>query len=252
MFDIIGFKALRATKGTAGLHQRYIRGILPAIQHSAAGKGKIATVGGTQMYVPDFSDAIIRYAAISDTVIFFSPDDSFDSFFAIVNSSFLLLQSGFGSHAPYRGAIGWGDIINDPAGIIIGSAVEDAYVGESSQAWAGVMLTSECRAFADSNKYVERYRAVHAEAAKTAATEIHKKNATENGKRLVLYPAPIQSNPKDGPATYSALETYVIDWTMRMYEGASAASFDESTSKHAQTIAANTKQFEGWARKNNR
>lgn len=253
MFDIVGFKALRLKKGTAGLHQLYIQGILPAIQHSAAGKGKTESVGGGQRYVPDFSESIISYRAISDTVIFFSPDDSFDSFIAIVNSAFMLLQFGFcGSKAPYRGAIGWGDIISDPAGVLIGSAVEDAYVGESSQAWAGAMLTSNCCTFIDSNNYFERYGEVHMRLAENLESGQDKQNAKKNAKRLVRYRVPTQHSPKDGPAAYGEFETYAVDWTIRMYENAAAASFHQSSSDHAERIFENTKLFEEWARKNNR
>jgi hypothetical protein len=140
MFDIIGFKALRDRLGTASLYQRYVRGISPMITHAAAGSGKIAEVNGEKMYVPNFTPLSPGFRVFSDTVIFSTSDDSFLSFLSIIHSSFVLLQSGFnGGKAPYRGAIGWGDLINDTSGILIGSAIEDAYVGESSQAWAGCM-----------------------------------------------------------------------------------------------------------------
>ena len=253
MFDIIGFKALREKKGTAGLYQQFTRGILPLFQHAAAGRGKTANINGTQLYVPDFSEASVKFRAISDSVIFFTKDDSFDSFLSIVNSAFMLLQSGFcGGKAPYRGAIGWGDLIDDPNGILIGSAIEDAYAGESSQAWAGAMLTQSCRDFVTNKSYIENYKAIHLQIAAELADDIQKRNAIENARRLVEYSVPTQVNPKDGPATYNKLPTYAIDWTIRMYEGASEKSFDPSTSAHAKMIAENTFIFEQWARKNNR
>lgn len=253
MFDIIGFKALRDKKGTAGLHQQFQRGILPAIQHSAAGRGKTEYVNGVQMYVPDFSQDSIKYRAISDSVIFFTKDDSFDSFFKIVNSAFTLLQFGFnGGKAPYRGAIGWGDLIDDPHGILLGSAIEDAYIGESSQAWAGAMLTQTCCAFTTNNNYFERYRSLHLHIFNMLTDETQKANAVQNAKRLVAYSVPVQCNPKDGPARYGEIQTYAVDWTIRMYEGAAEKSFDPSDSGHANIIATNTIAFEQWTRKNNR
>ena len=253
MFDVIGFKALRELKGTSGLHQQFIRGMLPAIQHAAAGKGKVEKVNGMDMYVPNFAGSCISYRFISDSVIFFSPDDSFDSFFQIVNSAFMLLQSGFnGGKAPYRGAISWGDLVDDPRGILLGSAIEDAHAGESCQTWAGAMLTKACRDYVDQKKFVEAFAAVHLQASEIETEQRSRRTAEENSKKLVRFPVPTQHNPKDGPAMYSELPTYVIDWTIRMYEGASRKSFDPSTSLHSQTIAKNTQDFEEWARKYNR
>ncbi len=249
MFDVIGFKTLRAQLGTSGLHQKYVRGILPAIAHSAAGKGKTETINGKSVYVPDFTGTTLRYRAISDSVLLLAPDDSFDSFLQIINSSFMLLQFGFnGGRAPFRGAIEWGDLIDDPQGILLGSAIEDSYAGESQQAWAGAMLTSSARDMAESRGYIKRYEEIHLEAAAVVTDEISRKNALLNSKRLVRYAVPTQVNPKDGPAQYGTLETYAIDWTVRMYEGASQKSFERSTSAHANTIADNTRKFESWAR----
>lgn len=250
MFDIIGFKALRAAKGTAGLHQLFKRGILPSILHAAAGQGTVATVADRTLYVPRFSPTSVSFRAVSDSVIFFTRDDSFSSFLSIVNSASMLLQFGFnGSKAPYRGAIGHGDLIDDPDGILLGSAIEDAYVGESSQAWAGAMLTEVCRDYADRHGFIQQYAEFHLMAADTFVDDNHaRRNATANARRLVEYSVPIQRNPKEGPATYDSLRTYVIDWTIRTYKGAARASFEPSGSTHARTIAANTVAFEEWAR----
>ncbi len=248
MFDVIGFKALRAKLGTAGLHQKYMRGILSAIAHSAAGKGKQGIINGQTMYVPDFTGTTLKYRAISDSVLLLAPDDSFDSFFQLIKSSFMLLQFGFSGKAPFRGAIGWGDLIDDPRGILLGSAIEDAYAGESQQVWAGAMLTTSAREIAEDRGYIERFEQIHQKAAALAPDEKSKKNALLNSKCLVRYAVPTQINPKDGPAHYATLETYAIDWTVRMYEGTSQKAFEESTIEHANTIIANTRSFERWAR----
>lgn len=249
MFDVIGFKALRAQMGTAGLHRQYMDGILPAIQHSAAGQGVSKVVDGESVYVPDFSRATVKYQAISDSVLFFTPDDSFASFVAIVNSAFSLLQFGFsGGKAPFRGAIGYGDLIDDPRGIMLGSAVEDAYSGESRQAWAGAMLTASALDTATERGYIAQYVELHLRASEEAVDELTKVNAKLNSRRLVRYPVPTQLNPKDGPVMYGEFDTFAIDWTIRMYEGASLSSFKTPESEHAAAIAANTRKFEQWAR----
>lgn len=56
---------------------------------------------------------------------------------------------------PFRGAIGYGDLIVDSDdGIFVGEAIEDAYRAEQSQAWLGCILTQECAQFAESKKYI--------------------------------------------------------------------------------------------------
>lgn len=249
MFDVLGFKSLRDAKGTIGLHQQYIRGILPAIAHSAAGKGKTETVNGQQLYVPDFVESRVSFRVISDSVLFFTQDDTFDSFVSLVHSAFMLLQFGFsGGKAPFRGAIGWGDLIDDPAGIVLGSAIEDAYLGESTQAWAGAMLTEAARDFAETNNYLASFAAAYEAAAAGVADEAEKQLIRNGAKRLVRYRVPTQHNPKDGPVTYSQLDTYAINWTIRMFADASSKSFGPPPSQHAAKIAVNTQQFEDWAR----
>jgi hypothetical protein len=238
MFDIIGFKALRARKGTQGLHQLYVRFIDAAIQHSAAGSGKVETINGKQKYVPNRSLISCDYVAISDTVVFHTADDSFISFLSIVNSSYELLKCGFsGAKIPFRGAVGWGDIIhNQSGGVLIGSAIEDAYAGECSQVWSGCMLTEQCMEFVQQKNYIDAFHSLPHEIAQ----------------RLVNYECvPTQVNPKDGPIRYSIRESHVINWTLGMYEGAAEKAFHISSDSHAQKIAKHTKDFENWARRNN-
>jgi hypothetical protein len=252
MFDIIGFRGLRQREGTTGLYRWFVRGILPGIQHSAAGRGKSGRVKGRSVYMPDFCGLSVQYRHISDSVIFFTRDDSFQSFLNIVHSSCMLLQFGFnGGKAPYRGAIGWGDLIATKD-ILLGTAIEDAYVGESSQAWAGAMLTKACLEFADANNYIHWFKISYALAATQTPDEGERRKISDSGSRLVQYDVPIQINPKDGPVSYSTLRTYALDWTIRMYEGAAAQSFDDSDSSHARRIAANTVAFVKWARTHNR
>jgi hypothetical protein len=249
MFDVIGFKALRESLGTAGLYQKYIHGVSPAIAHSAAGRSRFETRNGEQVCVPDFEGSTIKHRTFSDSVILYTSDDSFESFYRLIFSSFQLLQFGFmGLKAPFRGAIGWGDLIDDPQRILLGSAIEDAYSGESQQAWAGAMLTPGAVKFAEENDYIGLLKRSLIEHARIATDEVTRQRTLENTKMLVRYPVPTQDNPKDGPVKYQSLDTYVIDWTIRMYEGASAASFNESISKHANVIAENTHKFESWAR----
>lgn len=253
MFDIIGFKALRNEIGTAGLFQKYKRGIQPMIEHSASGKGKAVEVRGKKLYVPDFSNISVKYKIISDSTILYTDDDSFSSFISIIHSSFMLLQSGFsGAKAPYRGAIAHGDLIDDPSGLYIGSAVENAYIGESSQVWSGCMLTKSCAEFAESNDHIEDFKSVIIAHAAGIKDKTEQEKVLQSAARITMYNVPMQRNPKEGPIEYYKESHYVLDWTIRMYENASNKAFKNSENRHAQLIQKNTIEFEKWARINNR
>jgi hypothetical protein len=253
LFDIVGFKSLKNALGTEGVYTKYERGILPLIQHSAAGSSRVVQTQADEVLVPEFGPQSVGYRVISDTVLFYSNDDSFRSFLNIVMSSFRLIQSGFsGSKAPFRGAIGWGDLRDENPEILVGSAIEDAQEGESSQCWAGCMLTVSCKKFVEEQNYVGTFQQLFSEVQKQHADERKKVVARENAFILVPYDVPTQHNPKDSPVCYSTLATYAVDWTIRMYQGAAEKSFLPSAHLHSQTIQQNTIEFEQWARANNR
>jgi hypothetical protein len=250
MFDILGFKALRKERGTNDLYMLYDRLILPSVQHSAALKGKSDGQGN---FRPDFSDISVNYKIFSDTVIFYTKDNSFQSFVSIISSSFSLLKSGIGGgNAPYRGAISYGDLIDDQRGIFIGTAVEDAYQGETSQAWSGCMLTSDCERFAEDSRYIYIFKEFFQSPALMVLDKKISENLNLRSKCIVKYDVPMQNNPKNSVIKYFTESHYVIDWTIKMYEGASKKAFNESNDSHAQRIQENTIAFENWARKNNR
>ena len=255
MFDILGFKLLRNSKGTDGLHQLLMRTIVPAIQFSVAGKIKLSD--DQRSFIADFDgSSCVKYQIFSDTVILVTPDDSFESFFDISNSAFMLLKFGFsGAKTPYRGAIGWGDLINDPQhNILIGSAIEDAYAGECLQAWSGAMLTDSCRDFCEQNNYIKKFKDSYIKFSDECLDEKNKKSLIEDSFRLVSYSVPIKTKSTDGSSQYNYSEqrTIAIDWTIKMYEGASEKSFYPSDNEHVNKIIENTKSFEQWARLNNR
>lgn len=253
MFDIIGFKTLRNQLGTTGLYKKYKQSIQPMIEHSAAGRSKVVTYKGEERLVPDFSVFSVKYKIISDSIILYTEDDLFSSFIKIINSSHMLLQSGFnGGQAPYRGAISHGDLIDDPDGTYIGSAIEDAYIGESSQVWSGCILTKTCSEFAESKDHINDYKGLLKAHASEVLDSAEKNSFLMNSNRITKYRVPMQNNPKDGAIKYSNEERYVLDWTTEMYSGASGKSFNDSDSNHSNLIKTNTIDFENWARENNR
>lgn len=253
MFDIVGFKSLRNRMGTDELYQQWVRGILPGVQHSAAGRWRTEPRAGHNVVVPDFHERSVQYRVVSDTVILFTKDNSFESFVDLISSSFGLLCWGFnGSKAPFRGAIGYGDLIEAEEDVLLGSAIEDAYAGEGSQAWAGAMLTEACEKFAAKAGYLKKFPELYRGPLPEGGAGLKVEKIRASARRLVRYPAPLQRKSDEGPTTYSEKNAYVIDWTLNMYEGASEASFYEPKTGHAKRIVTNTIAFEKWARANNR
>ena len=239
-------------RGTAGLYQLYERGIMPSILHAAAGRGKVETINGVSTHVPDFGPGSVAVRVISDTVIFYTADDSFNSFSNLVHSSFMLLQSGIAGRYPFRGAIGYGDLLDDNRAILVGSAIEDAYVGESAQAWSGCMLTEACRKYVAAQGFAERRKEICRALSVSHADRNGREFARENANILTPYSVPTQNKKSSGKINYRNFETIVIDWTIRMFEAASEKAFLASSNPHAQKIAQNTTAFESWARMSNR
>ena len=252
MFDFLAFKALRKELGTEGIHQLYIHSILQLIQHAIALKGKKIQRNEQNVSIPDFGYQSLNYRIVSDSIILFADGSSFDHFLKIIAASHKLLCSGFVGHkATLRGAIGYGDLIYDANSIWVGSAIEDAYVGESSQVWSGCSLTSACEKFVLENEYISKYKNWCDVALVQESDSRKGENIKKAKKRIVEYNIPEQSNPKTG-VKYSERMGYVLDWTLNVYEGAGVKAFSETTSNHAKKIIENTRLFEVWARKNNR
>ena len=256
MFDVLGFKRLRKERGTSGLHQLYMRMLIPSIQHAAASRTKTITVDGQRHVVPDETSWLVGFRVFSDTIVYVTNDDTFASFLAVLTASFKLLKSGFcGSKAPFRGAIGYGDLITEPAGVLLGSAVEDAYKGEQSQAWAGCSLTPSCQAHVEQAGFLALHDQLFAKAAEaTEDTEdaATRKKLTLRRGLLVEYDIPTQHNPKSGPIQYATRRGLALDWTIQVYEGAAVKSFYPSDDAHAKVKAENTRVFEEWARSSRR
>lgn len=248
VFDVIGFKALRSALGTTGLVQKYERGLLPMVQHSAAGQSKTEERNGVEVSVPDFNENSINYRIFSDTVIYWTSDNTLLSFLMIVAASTKLLSSGFGMKMPVRGAIGYGDLLAK-AEIMVGSGIEDAYLWEQQQAWVGVSLTPTCEAFCREHSYVEARRRMFSDSAEQTSDDWTKARALKEARRIVRYDVPLQTNPKDGPVIYSDRESYALDWTLNVFDGASGKCLPESASPHATSLRENTIAFEAWARK---
>jgi hypothetical protein len=249
MFDFLGFKSRRKIRGTSGLHSLYTRALLPLIQHSAAMRGKTVEREGRPVYVPDPAPYSVACRVISDSILLFANGNTFDDFLRIVSASHNLLCGGFGMpNAPLRGAIGYGELILDDSAIWIGSAIEDAYEGESKQVWSGCAFTKTCIEFVEQQKYLESHQTLFESLSDLETDEPVRAKIEKAKRRIVKYQIPEQTNPKTGPVEYTTREGYALDWTLNVFEGASRKIFSEPPEPHAQRIVENTGEFEKWAR----
>lgn len=252
MFDIIGFSNLLKEKGSEGLYRLYSNNILPMLQHAAMPVAKLEERNGTTVSVPDPKSQRVYFTFFSDTIVYYSKDNSFDSFLNIVLTSLQLLSSGFaGSKAPYRGAVGYGDIITDPNGILLGTSIIDAYKGEQSQMWAGCILTESCENICLENNYFEQFNKLIETALQLETDEVKRTTLKNKEKILVRYNVKKQKKTNDKPIEYFEKEHIVLDWTQNMYIGAAEKSFNPSEIPHQEMIRKNTIDFELWARQNN-
>lgn len=250
MFDILGFKAIRNQLGTDRLYGKYLNAVLPIFQNAAMPKSLTKEVEGKKVSVADPSSKRVEHLFFSDTFIFYTPDDSFDSFIKIIFSAVAFLQGGFGIKSPVRGAIGHGDFIT--AGNInglMGEAVEDAYIGEQSQVWSGCMLTEKCQKFSQENKYINEYQLLLTAAANYSSGQREKESLLISSRYLKEYEVPFQKNPREKEIEYWTEKRYALDWTKKVYNGASTTAFQNPPiNDHQKRIMDNTKNFETWAR----
>jgi hypothetical protein len=239
-------------QGSENVYKKYLNLILPNVQRAAMPALINQEQDGNNVLVPDPRSQRVYYHFFSDTIVYYSNDDSFDSFMKIVFTAVELLKSGFtGLKMPYRGAIGYGDIISDNRGILIGTSIIDAYKGEQGQMWAGCMLTEDCEKFCIEKNYIHDFQKLF-DSVISSEQEEWKKNDYRKGRRaLVKYKVPRQKKHVGKKIEYYEKEHFVLDWTQRVYEGAAEKSFDQTKIRHQEMIRKNTIDFEIWARKNN-
>lgn len=78
----------------------------------------------------------------SDTFLFFTHDDSKDSFGRVARVTKLFCQEAMGKSWPLRGAIGFGQLYADKSNnVFLGSGLIDAYEYAEKQNWIGIIVT---------------------------------------------------------------------------------------------------------------
>jgi hypothetical protein len=135
-FDILGFKSWVNTRGSKEVFN-YVRGFMNLMARASMP----LSVVNPDMSV-DLKPSIISYITVSDSIIYYSKDDSYEAF-----SSMLRVCAEFmnvvicGPSRMIRGAIAHGDFYADPENhAYVGKALIDAYELEEKQVWLGLSL----------------------------------------------------------------------------------------------------------------
>lgn len=250
IFDIIGFKNLIEEKGTEEVFQYLNRNVLLAVQYAATDEFIFKEQNKKQVSVPDLSKANIKYQIFSNTIIFYTKDDSFISYIFIVKAAIRLMTLSFVGQAPYRGAIGYGDFMENEISIMVGTSIIDAYKGEQSQVWSGCMLTKGCEDFCKKMNYFEMYTNVFQQKIENSNNEDEITSIKEWDTAVIVYDVPIKKRLPSGIVEYNSESHYVINWTHWVGKGRKIEeSFQTSDNDHHKRIKMNTLEFEKWARR---
>lgn len=150
-FDLLGFKEfVQKNEHTAqkqGMHNLFIE------MGNALANGKVVkqSDGG---YIPDLSDSKVRVLNFSDTIIFWTEDDSYSSLSEILKVIFLFNYTSTIHYFPARGTLIHGEIEhvyydqeNDKGGAyfinsVFGSGIVEAYQKAELLDWSGATIDS--------------------------------------------------------------------------------------------------------------
>jgi hypothetical protein len=137
-FDILGFKNWVEIEGSWNVFV-YIRGFMNLIIRASMPK----SVVNADMSV-DLEPSIISYINFSDSIVFYSLDDSYEAFRSILKVSAEFVNVTIcGPTRAIRGALSYGEFYADPENnAYVGQALIDAYELERKQDWLGVCLHS--------------------------------------------------------------------------------------------------------------
>lgn len=137
-FDILGFSNWVETMGSKEVFV-YIRGFLNLMVRACMPK----SVVNPDMTV-DLESSRISYIIFSDSIVYYSKDDSYESFHSMLKvCAELICMVICGPTRMIRGAISHGEFYADPENnAYVGKALIDAYRLEGNQEWLGVSLDS--------------------------------------------------------------------------------------------------------------
>ena len=137
-FDILGFKNWVKTEGSRKVFV-YIRGFMNLMIRASMPK----SVVNADMSV-DLETSIISYINFSDSIVFYSLDDSYEAFRSMLKVCAEFMNVIIcGPTRALRGALSHGEFYADPENnAYVGQALIDAIELEKKQDWLGVSLHS--------------------------------------------------------------------------------------------------------------
>jgi hypothetical protein len=149
-FDVLGFKEFMANNDEAYFHQ-HIDHLFRESQNAVA-KGQLTESRHRGTLIPDLTEAEVNCMHISDSIIFWTVDQSELSFRNIVDVCYSFYWRSIQAAFPMRGCLVAGDISFHPFQVksktgatfynssIFGQGLVDAYVKAESQNWAGCFI----------------------------------------------------------------------------------------------------------------
>ena len=145
--DILGFKDLVENNSIDSLQTIYEKSIKKAYKFSKEIWDEVAEKESIDNY---HIDSLI----ISDSVIFWSEKDDFNSYTHLIITVQFFMYTSFKEGIPLRGAIVYDELerlkltVSDKDSfqtpIIFGKALTRAYIHESKQNWSGCIISEEC------------------------------------------------------------------------------------------------------------
>lgn len=152
--DILGFSEIvnnSSQEEMANLMSILVRDIQMGLTSEDVGstKTKLYSYG----FAPDLTEVSTNSILLSDTLVFWSNDDSVESFYALVKLVYILMNTeAYYFHIALRGAITLGELgfsggqLNLPLAqlnlsSVYGKAIVEAYQYEKNQEWMGCLVT---------------------------------------------------------------------------------------------------------------
>ncbi len=191
LFDILGFSDICNDNDPQKLYT-FIRRLLNIEKYSSNPEwcrnnieGEVTPEKLDNLKHPQLPEYGLNRLVFSDTILYFTKDTSFDSFFDLLIASTDITQI-FALHTfPLRGAISCGDVLFDEQNnILLGKAIVNAHEAESSQKWMGTIIDNHCKNYIERHNYLEKINErinLHA----ADITEPDKKNKYLNIKNII-------------------------------------------------------------------
>lgn len=160
-FDYLGFSDF-IQRNDLIYQRRYIGNIFRDIE-SALAKGKLKD-GRPGTKIADLSDSSIHCINFSDTVVFWTKDDSIDSLRELLEVTFYYNLRCIDYFFPARGSICWGEIISYnhfheskklgtyAVNSVFGKGLVSAHAKAESQDWAGTVIDASVITYLNNNQ----------------------------------------------------------------------------------------------------